>query len=105
MPGGFIYINRGLIERTQNMSQVAGVLGADQPDGEVEDVKDDEGEDELHEAKDVVRGGQRGVQAKIQTRGQPEEARRQRTIEADADLENTIRSDRIRKASRAPAED
>jgi hypothetical protein len=45
------------------------------------------------------------VQAKIQTRGQPEEARRQRTIEADADLEKTIRSDRIRKASRAPAED
>ena len=27
IPGGFIYINRGLIERTQNMSQVAGVLG------------------------------------------------------------------------------
>ena len=27
VPGGFIYINRGLLERTQNMSQVAGVLG------------------------------------------------------------------------------
>ena len=27
VPGGFVYINRGLIERTQNMSQVAGVLG------------------------------------------------------------------------------
>ena len=27
VPGGFIYINRGLIERAQNMSQVAGVLG------------------------------------------------------------------------------
>ena len=27
VPGGFIYINRGLIQRTQNMSQVAGVLG------------------------------------------------------------------------------
>lgn len=27
IPGGFIYINRGLIERTRNMSQVAGVLG------------------------------------------------------------------------------
>ena len=27
VPGGHIYINRGLIERAQNMSQVAGVLG------------------------------------------------------------------------------
>ena len=27
VPGGFIYVNRGLIERAQNMSQVAGVLG------------------------------------------------------------------------------
>jgi beta-barrel assembly-enhancing protease len=27
VPGGFIYVNRGLIERTQNMSQLAGVLG------------------------------------------------------------------------------
>jgi len=27
VPGGFIYVNRGLIERTRNMSQLAGVLG------------------------------------------------------------------------------
>lgn len=27
LPGGWIYINRGLIERAENMSQVAGVLG------------------------------------------------------------------------------
>lgn len=27
VPGGFIYLNRGLIERATNMSQVAGVLG------------------------------------------------------------------------------
>ena len=27
VPGGFIYINRGLIERAQSLSQVAGVLG------------------------------------------------------------------------------
>jgi beta-barrel assembly-enhancing protease len=27
VPGGFIYVNRGLIERTTNMSQLAGVLG------------------------------------------------------------------------------
>jgi beta-barrel assembly-enhancing protease len=27
VPGGWIYVNRGLIERAQNMSQVAGVLG------------------------------------------------------------------------------
>lgn len=27
VPGGYIYINRGLIARAQNMSQVAGVLG------------------------------------------------------------------------------
>jgi len=27
IPGGWIYVNRGLIERAQNMSQVAGVLG------------------------------------------------------------------------------
>lgn len=27
VPGGFIYINRGLIERATNMAQVAGVLG------------------------------------------------------------------------------
>ena len=27
VPGGFIYINRGLIERSSNMSEVAGVLG------------------------------------------------------------------------------
>ena len=27
VPGGFIYVNRGLIERTQRMSQLAGVLG------------------------------------------------------------------------------
>ena len=27
VPGGFIYINRGLIERANNMSQLAGVLG------------------------------------------------------------------------------
>lgn len=27
VPGGFIYLNRGLIERAQNLSQVAGVLG------------------------------------------------------------------------------
>lgn len=26
VPGGFIYVNRGLIERTRNMSQLAGVL-------------------------------------------------------------------------------
>jgi predicted Zn-dependent protease len=27
VPGGYIYMNRGLIERAQNLSQVAGVLG------------------------------------------------------------------------------
>lgn len=27
IPGGYVYINRGLIERAQSMSQVAGVLG------------------------------------------------------------------------------
>jgi predicted Zn-dependent protease len=27
VPGGWIYLNRGLIEKAQNMSQVAGVLG------------------------------------------------------------------------------
>jgi beta-barrel assembly-enhancing protease len=27
VPGGFIYINRGLIERTENLSELAGVLG------------------------------------------------------------------------------
>lgn len=27
IPGGWIYVNRGLIERAQNMSEVAGVLG------------------------------------------------------------------------------
>jgi predicted Zn-dependent protease len=27
VPGGFIYMNRGLIERAQNLAQVAGVLG------------------------------------------------------------------------------
>lgn len=27
LPGGFIYINRGLVERTNKMDQVAGVLG------------------------------------------------------------------------------
>jgi beta-barrel assembly-enhancing protease len=27
VPGGFIYVNRGLIERAENMSQLAGVLG------------------------------------------------------------------------------
>ena len=27
VPGGFIYVNRGLIERTQTLSQLAGVLG------------------------------------------------------------------------------
>lgn len=27
VPGGYIYVNRGLIERVQNMSQLAGVMG------------------------------------------------------------------------------
>src|SRR5437588_2230293 len=27
VPGGFVYVNRGLIERTQKMDQLAGVLG------------------------------------------------------------------------------
>ena len=27
VPGGFIYVNRGLIERAQNMSELAGVMG------------------------------------------------------------------------------
>lgn len=27
VPGGYIYVNRGLVERTQNLSQLAGVLG------------------------------------------------------------------------------
>ena len=27
IPGGFVYVNRGLIERTQRMDQLAGVLG------------------------------------------------------------------------------
>ena len=27
VPGGFIYVNRGLVDRTQNLSQLAGVLG------------------------------------------------------------------------------
>jgi predicted Zn-dependent protease len=27
VPGGFVYVNRGLIERTENMSELAGVLG------------------------------------------------------------------------------
>jgi predicted Zn-dependent protease len=27
LPGGFVYVNRGLIERTSNMSELAGVLG------------------------------------------------------------------------------
>jgi predicted Zn-dependent protease len=27
IPGGWVYINRGLIERATNMSEVAGVMG------------------------------------------------------------------------------
>ncbi|HEX4933401.1 MAG TPA: M48 family metallopeptidase, partial [Gemmatimonadaceae bacterium] len=27
VPGGYIYVNRGLVERAQNLSQLAGVLG------------------------------------------------------------------------------
>src|SRR6476469_5172143 len=27
VPGGYVYVNRGLIERTDNMSELAGVLG------------------------------------------------------------------------------
>ncbi|MEO7502111.1 MAG: M48 family metallopeptidase [Gemmatimonadaceae bacterium] len=27
VPGGFVYVNRGLIERTENMTELAGVLG------------------------------------------------------------------------------
>ena len=27
VPGGYVYVNRGLIERTQRMDQLAGVLG------------------------------------------------------------------------------
>ena len=27
LPGGFVYVNRGLIERTSNMDELAGVLG------------------------------------------------------------------------------
>jgi predicted Zn-dependent protease len=27
LPGGFVYVNRGLIERAENLSQVAGVMG------------------------------------------------------------------------------
>lgn len=27
VPGGYVYVNRGLIERAQNLSQVAGVIG------------------------------------------------------------------------------
>lgn len=27
VPGGYVYVNRGLVERTQNLSQLAGVLG------------------------------------------------------------------------------
>ena len=27
VPGGFIYVNRGLIERSENLAQLAGVLG------------------------------------------------------------------------------
>ena len=27
VPGGYVYVNRGLIERADNMSEVAGVLG------------------------------------------------------------------------------
>jgi predicted Zn-dependent protease len=27
VPGGFVYVNRGLIERAQNLSELAGVLG------------------------------------------------------------------------------
>jgi len=27
VPGGFVYVNRGLIDKTQNLSQLAGVLG------------------------------------------------------------------------------
>jgi predicted Zn-dependent protease len=27
IPGGFVYVNRGLIERTTQMNQLAGVLG------------------------------------------------------------------------------
>ncbi|MEO7997710.1 MAG: M48 family metallopeptidase [Gemmatimonadaceae bacterium] len=27
VPGGYVYVNRGLIERAQNMSQLAGVMG------------------------------------------------------------------------------
>jgi predicted Zn-dependent protease len=27
VPGGYVYVNRGLIDRTQNLSQLAGVLG------------------------------------------------------------------------------
>lgn len=27
VPGGFVYVNRGLIDRTENMSELAGVLG------------------------------------------------------------------------------
>jgi len=101
VPGGFIYVNRGLIERTQNLSQLAGVLGH-----EIGHVVRRHSVKQMEKAQDANIGvmlgctllnvcGSQAAQAAIQVGGSALFAKFGRDDEREADVEavkNVVRA-------------
>lgn len=101
VPGGYIYVNRGLIDKTQNLSQLAGVLGH-----EIGHVVRRHSVKQMEKAQGanigVVLGctllnvcGSQAAQAAIQVGGSALFAKFSRDDESEADQEaikNTVRA-------------
>lgn len=101
VPGGFIYVNRGLIDRTQTLSQLAGVLGH-----EIGHVVRRHSVQQMQKAQGANVGlvlgctllnicGSQAAQAAIQVRGSALFAKFSRDDEREADVEaikNVIRA-------------
>ena len=101
VPGGFIYVNRGLIERTDNLAQLAGVLGH-----EIGHVTERHSIKQMQTAQKLNLGvavgcvltgvcGSQAAQAGIQVAGSAFLAKHSREDEQEADVEgvkNVIRA-------------
>ncbi len=101
VPGGFVYVNRGLIDRTENLSQLAGVLGH-----EIGHVVRRHSVQQMQKAQGANIGlvlgctllnvcGSQAAQAAIQVGGSALFAKFSRDDEREADAEgvkNTIRA-------------
>ena len=70
VPGGYIYVNRGLIERAQNMAQVAGVLGH-----EIGHVVERHSIEQMQKAQRAQTGPVQAVPNTVQTPNRPDGTR------------------------------